>query len=1614
MMQPEFWEVLATLLTTISADMKWSTQFPCPEHTYSLQAGSGWLQDYAPCTPEAFCPSGPPKPVPCPWGTYNHTPKAEQEVGCALCSAGHQCPKPGIIKPQPCNTGSFSGTFREAPGAARVEDCQLCLPGAFCGKAGLAKPQGLCHPGHYCGPGSSTATPTKRPSQKGPVMLVTAAPKPNPVPGRAKARPRADHLALQARNTGHKVLQTQYWGLCCPGEGSVQVDPSRKPRMFLSKASECLSCPPGHFCAASGLITPSGLCAPGYFCLVGASSPTPTGLSERGGPCPRGHFCPWGTSLPQPCLSGSYSTLPGQASCFTCPAGYYCPENMTDYREHPCPAGFYCPPGTKYATQFPCPRGYYNPDSLTHSLDSCLPCPPGHYCGQENLTKASGPCDAGWFCVLAAWTARPFDLDNYTSTNCLCPATATGGKCPAGSYCPMGSPEPTPCPPGSFCATSGLSIPSGPCQAGYFCAGGSMSPAPEDDITGAPCPPGSFCSYYCDPSARPIQDFSLYPCPQGYYCPLGTAKATQHSCPVGTYGSQKGLTNITECQPCPAGKFCAQPGLTAPTGFYCPKGTGLDWQPCPPGTYGPELGLSTLQGCQVCGGGRFCPVANATEASGQCWEGFFCTRGSTRPNPEPSTEEEAGPCPRGYYCPRGSAVSQPCPPGTFNPWLKLNSECRPRSDPPSQTPPSPLFLTIRVGQVWGKCPAGYFCPPGTSEVMAPGSRKSQTLCPQGQLCMEQCPPGFYCPEGSGEPILCPPYTLTATPGAQQKEDCGPCPPGHWCRAEPKRLCVGKKHTYLAEEGGQSLAECLPCPSGYHCPWPGLSSFKDHPCPPGHWCPGTHGALPCPPGTFQTEPGASAPEDCELCPPGYYCPDSELRGQANVFPIPCQAGFECPAGAVTEVPCRAGSYCGPQTGVPPLCPEGFACPAGSSSYPDPGQRVQLAPTIARHWMHYPANPVLLDSAAARVSQRCPPGDIRLAATHKCVSPQMHDCDSFCRPGSGELSADLGICQCRAYVSAEELCDTQCLATAPQLSLAWSSSKKLILSIKKKAGNIIQREVSSTLGPDQPFPGSARVYLIEFGPHGIFGFIISSVDMVGSFLQGTPAPSTQPQRLYPTTGPRHPYISPHIPNPVVCLAAGDVILFQLHILPHNRSASHYPVYQRQHLLNSNPHWDFGAFRRLCHLVQETQFNLSRFAHRFLDPGTYVFRDNGQSESIAVVHVQEEGAVCSPGLAPIQPSSPYQLGRLGILRRELLLAPDWAAITGINLDRAARTEGLEGLCVAVPQVCPMRVWRPQWRSLRWPHLLTEHAHLEDSFLFCEDLGHRGSGEGTEPRKKAMTWGTGEPPQAQTLENFSVRTLYDKLEDQSLHVAAQLSRHQRDASAFYKAAGQQLQGLQDLLQVLSMTEMSALGRDGRETEARDTTGTETGRSEMSRGSDIAASPEEHWPRAVGCTPSVSSLGFQPELDRAIAALASVLSQAYGPLAGISRKVEDDLDKLNEEFFQLTTQALELQKVDKPDQLPPGEANTFVVASSILPGVWWDDRADPMEAGQPSRKKTGHWALERKQALALEVQRVHVAQKIEDLEWELSLLLQVAEGGLRAERSQPSCGAVLEGSESH
>nr|XP_031322266.1 uncharacterized protein LOC116157269 [Camelus dromedarius] len=532
---------------------------------------------------------------------------------------------------------------------------------------------------------------------------------------------------------------------------------------------------------------------------------------------------------------------------------------------------------------------------------------------------------------------------------------------------------------------------------------------------------------------------------------------------------------------------------------------------------------------------------------------------------------------------------------------------------------------------------------------------------------------------------------------------------------------------------------------------------------------------------------------------------------------------------------------------------------------------------------------------------------------------------------------------------------------------------------------------------------------------------------------------------------------------------------------RSFSHYPVYQRQHLFNSNPHWDFGAFRRLAHLVHETHLNFSRFAHQFLDPGTYVFQDNGLPESITVVLVKEKGVACDPGLSPVQPSSPHHLARHGVLRHQLQnLGPDWAVISGVLLAVGLATMLLTGLGLvlrpSLAQACPMQTWRPQWRGLGEPHMPMEYVPLRDSLPFSEDLGPWGSEDGANSSERAAAQGTGKPPPATTLEDISVRTLYDKLEDQSLHVAAQLSRHRDDMLAFYRGACRQLQELKDLLQGFSMTEQPGLGSGGDPvTGAGAAARTDDGQSQDSWGSHTAASPREPWQCPPGCTLSVPPAGFQPELDRVLYALASALSQASGPPARISRKasgqvgeqplsarqrdpqlvdevllkprplpsdekhqgpspqqqpgpgrppqgdakgtdaesrgrgrrtgafpglqrkirqVEDNLDGLNEEFFQLTAQALVLQKEeDRPGQLSPSEGNMFVVLPRTGPPVWQKHRPDPAEAGGPGRENLGTWALNSDQALTLEARRACLAQRAEDLEWELSLLLQVAGG---------------------
>lgn len=139
--------------------------------------------------------------------------------------------------------------------------------------------------------------------------------------------------------------------------------------------------------------------------------------------CPTGFFCLTGTKLPTACTDGKYS-LPGAESvddCIDCIEGYYCVLGVTRAYLNECPKGHYCPAGENQPRE--CPKGTYGPNDKATSLDDCKPCDPGTNCDKTGIARQ----------------------ENHL--------------CPPGYFCPEGSYQKKPCPPGTFRPMKGASGP---------------------------------------------------------------------------------------------------------------------------------------------------------------------------------------------------------------------------------------------------------------------------------------------------------------------------------------------------------------------------------------------------------------------------------------------------------------------------------------------------------------------------------------------------------------------------------------------------------------------------------------------------------------------------------------------------------------------------------------------------------------------------------------------------------------------------------------------------------------------------------------------------------------------------------------------------------------------------------------------------------------------------------------------------------------------------------------------------------------------------------------------------------------------------------------------------
>ena len=334
-------------------------------------------------------------------------------------------------------------------------------------------------------------------------------------------------------------------GFYCP-EGTGQVWQSCPAGTYstatgLFDVSGCTQCDGGWYCDSPNATAVTGRCDAGYYCTSGSDTATPdTGNTGVAGPCPTGHYCGQQTTTPDPCPRGTYNNqtkLTAQSQCTDCSygkycgstglteptgdcyAGFYCllraeyPNNPTvDSTGGPCPVGHYCPNGTSYPLG--CPAGSYNP---TTGLSECITCPAGYYCPENSTAYLGNDCPVGHYCPAGTGSMNQYPCDKGYYNG-------IAGK-QSVSDC-------LPCDPGKYCATPGLSTPSGDCKEGWYCIRGAWSDQPTDISTYN----SSYSDCFCPANQTGGQ------CQPGQYCPVGSS--SPQDCLPGIYFSYLRLAYV--------------------------------------------------------------------------------------------------------------------------------------------------------------------------------------------------------------------------------------------------------------------------------------------------------------------------------------------------------------------------------------------------------------------------------------------------------------------------------------------------------------------------------------------------------------------------------------------------------------------------------------------------------------------------------------------------------------------------------------------------------------------------------------------------------------------------------------------------------------------------------------------------------------------------------------------------------------------------------------------------------------------------------------------------------------------------------------------------------------
>ncbi|CAG5098823.1 Oidioi.mRNA.OKI2018_I69.XSR.g16008.t1.cds [Oikopleura dioica] len=1340
-----------------------------------------------PCEIGYYCPEGTTKQEVCPDGTYGNRTRLASADDCLTCPPGYYCSDGFIVGM--CQPGTFC-TGGQGPNYARGLSYYLDISESWRGQFQYPEgASGFCQAGTYCPEGSHAPIPCPpgffgnsgnqsdftlacEPAQPGKYVGVEAGSSSDEkecqngfyCAGRSKLSRPYDDAALG--NLGGTICpagrecETGNIALC--NNGTFQVNEGQ---------NQCIECTPGYLCPQKGVTLPFS--------------------------CPEGSYCEEGSSEGSECAEDSFNPVERQSdssSCYPCKGGFkcnggdnvdvcsdrnYCPEGQGEIL---CPAGHLCT--EQLSSPEPCETGSYQP---SEGKTDCEPCLGGHYCEFRGAKDVTGPCEGGYYCNGNVTDPRP-----------------SPEKCLQGEACPIGAIDPILCNNGSY-APLDLMEKCEICPPGYYCDGIDELPFWRTKYEGVVLP--IECNKDEYENVIPPDEFG--------YCEEGSRLPTR--CPSGSLvqGAPQ-LFDSTECEPCPTGYYCEGGAIAGecekgsfclassgekdskenffdehilsentlcdtdqkngcagkcPPGYLCEEGTDLPI-PCPQGQKLADGTLLTAPGCEDVGPGEF-GVQGLFDSEGKpflCPEGYYC------PGPDSTQNITADPipcpvgtymnsegakdkctaciggydctelglrnyetfiCPPGHYCLAGEG-REPCPNSTWRPDVGGSSDIIGHEDGCSLCPEGEYCPENVINDAGVPCPPGFTCPEGT-EI-------ADELCPAGYYCPESsfherypCSAGFYCELGSWNetvcefPYYCPPLT--------DKEFGFTCDLGHGAlaglnRTNEEEFCqLCPAGTYRSRE---DQPECEPCPAGMSCP-EGTGEDPREPilCPIGHYCPTGNPLgrpIPCPPGTFSNEVGAQQ-EACQPCPVDTY---NNLEGQAacrlcGTASIAREGSIQCQCIGTNRIFQFSDGSC--------ICKQGYE----SHGYDEADDETEVNKR---------------SDCVEIVNDRCDDGFVRDAFTRECITvddadQKCEDSNLQCKSGSPVFDQNYGTCFC-SIVDAVEDIEGCCYIPEASVDVA---TGELTIDGETIDGVYGLSPVNKT-----------SAFTVSLSSSGVF----ADLPVNGSTRARRQAEFASAEQIQ---------------QPAICLLPGEMVLFELDIKS-NTAESHYPKYQVGSLYNSNPDFDYGAFRTLEAVILEAEddqsLNFDKFAYIFEQEGNFVFYSSQNELYTIIIHVALEGTSCGSGTEDsenirVQPQSERTFSSFGISRTtNINLTPNWPLIASLSI-----TIILLILILLVfstvwsrkdRSFSPWQYWKPKYLATDMPYVYPPLVAKNMEHNLDEDLL--------------------EEENQQREDHLTSQELFDRLEDQNLQIASQMQNHQRQLQEYFESMHQEAAKLQAFIQ--------------------------------------------------------------------------------------------------------------------------------------------------------------------------------------------------------------------------